>query len=70
MTQAMSTATAALKSAKKLSREAIEQINSLGGPELPMGVSVEQLKVILENRRAADAPFRDTMLDAVVNFAE
>ena len=39
------------------SEEAISQINSLGGPPLPMGVSAAKLKVILENRRAADAPF-------------
>lgn len=32
----------------------IQQINSLGGPPLPTGVSTKTLKVILENRAAAD----------------
>ena len=34
----------------------IQQINSLGGPPLPTGVSMTTLKVILENRAAAQAP--------------
>jgi hypothetical protein len=34
---------------------AIQQINSLGGPPLPTGISAKTLKVILENRAAAEA---------------
>jgi hypothetical protein len=40
-----------------LSDVAIQQINSLGGPPLPMGVSPEQLKVIMENVSASQSPF-------------
>lgn len=36
-----------------LSENAIHQINSLGGPPLPTGVSTTTLKVILENRAAS-----------------
>jgi hypothetical protein len=36
-----------------LAESAIQQINSLGGPPLPAGVSTTVLKVILENRAAA-----------------
>lgn len=32
---------------------AIRQINSLGGPPLPTGVSTQTLKVIMENRAAS-----------------
>jgi hypothetical protein len=35
---------------------AIEQINSLGGPPLPAGVSLPTLKVIMENIAASEAP--------------
>ncbi|WP_303672705.1 hypothetical protein [Vampirovibrio chlorellavorus] len=34
---------------------AIQQINSLGGPALPTGVSSQTLKVIMENRAASEA---------------
>lgn len=37
-----------------LSDSAIEQINSLGGPPLPTGISAKTLKVILENRAASE----------------
>lgn len=43
--------------ALRFPEEAIHQINSLGGPPLPTGVSAARLKVILENRRAAGSPF-------------
>ncbi|HEY9746993.1 MAG TPA: hypothetical protein V6C99_12335 [Oculatellaceae cyanobacterium] len=33
----------------------IHQINSLGGPPLPTGISAKTLKVILENRASAEA---------------
>jgi hypothetical protein len=39
-----------------LSDAAIQQINSLGGPPLPMGVSPQQLKVIMENVAASQSP--------------
>jgi hypothetical protein len=39
-----------------LSNSAIQQINSLGGPPLPMGASPTTLKVILENRAASQSP--------------
>jgi hypothetical protein len=38
-----------------LSDAAIQQINSLGGPPLPTGISAKTLKVILENRCASEA---------------
>ena len=37
-----------------LSDSAIQQINSLGGAPLPTGISAKTLKVILENRCAAE----------------
>ena len=39
-----------------LSDSAIQQINSLGGPPLPTGVSTPMLKVIMENIAASEAP--------------
>lgn len=36
-----------------LSDDAIQQINSLGGPPLPLGVSPQKLRVIMENVAAA-----------------
>jgi hypothetical protein len=44
-----------------VSNVAIFQINSLGGPELPTGLSFAELRVVLENRRAADSPFGSVM---------
>jgi hypothetical protein len=38
-----------------LSDNAIQQINSLGGPPLPTGVSNQTLKVIMENIAASEA---------------
>lgn len=38
------------------SEDAILQINSLGGPPLPSGVTTAALKIILENRRASQTP--------------
>jgi hypothetical protein len=38
-----------------LSDAAIQQINSLGGPPLPTGISAKTFKVILENRSASEA---------------
>jgi hypothetical protein len=65
----MTTATELRQSASKksmmLSREAIDQINSLGGPPLPVGVSTTRLKVILENRRASDSPFREVSIPGI-----
>ncbi|WP_373533096.1 hypothetical protein [Vampirovibrio sp.] len=40
---------------KFMSDNAIQQINSLGGPALPTGVSSQTLKVIMENIAASDA---------------
>ena len=40
---------------KFMSDSAIQQINSLGGPALPTGVSSQTLKVIMENIAASDA---------------
>jgi hypothetical protein len=40
---------------KFISDSAIQQINSLGGPALPTGVSSQTLKVIMENIAASDA---------------
>jgi hypothetical protein len=37
------------KTPSALSDAAIQQINSLGGPPLPAGVSLPTLKVIMEN---------------------
>jgi|GEM_PF-3124053 len=37
------------KSTSLLSDDAIRQINSLGGPPLPLGVSPQKLRVIMEN---------------------
>jgi hypothetical protein len=48
--------------ALRFPEEAIHQINSLGGPPLPTGVSAARLKVILENRRAADSPFCPSLI--------
>lgn len=39
-----------------LTDAAIQQINSLGGPPLPTGVSMAKLKIILENRAASESP--------------
>jgi hypothetical protein len=39
-----------------LSDVAIQQINSLGGPPLPLGVSPQNLKVIMENVSASQSP--------------
>lgn len=39
-----------------ISDAAIHQINSLGGPPLPTGVSSSMLKVIMENRAASESP--------------
>ncbi len=39
-----------------LSDTAIQQINSLGGPPLPFGVSPEQLRVVMENVAASQSP--------------
>lgn len=44
-------------SPSQLSDVAIQQINSLGGPPLPMGVSPQKLKVIMENVAASQSPF-------------
>lgn len=38
-----------------LSDHAIQQINSLGGPALPTGVSSQTLKVIMENIAASES---------------
>lgn len=38
-----------------LSKHAIQQINSLGGPPIPTGLPNANLKVLMENRAAADA---------------
>ena len=37
------------KSTSLLSDDAIRQINSLGGPPLPLGVSAQNVRVIMEN---------------------
>ncbi len=39
-----------------LSATAIEQINSLGGPPLPTGISAPALNILMENMAAAQAP--------------
>lgn len=40
---------------KFLSDSVINQINSLGGPPLPTGMSSQTLRVIMENRAASEA---------------
>lgn len=44
------------KTRSALPDTAIDQINSLGGPPLPAGVSLPTLKVIMENIAASEAP--------------
>ena len=39
-----------------LSDIAVQQINSLGGPPLPLGVSMQTLKIIMENVAASQVP--------------
>jgi hypothetical protein len=41
------------KNPSLLSDTAIQQINSLGGPPLPLGVSPQKLRVIMENVSAS-----------------
>jgi len=43
------------KSISLLSDAAIQQINSLGGPPLPLGVSPQKLRVIMENVSSAQS---------------
>jgi hypothetical protein len=44
-----------IKTPSALPDAAIQQINSLGGPPLPAGVSLPTLKVIMENIAASEA---------------
>jgi response regulator of citrate/malate metabolism len=46
---------------------AIQQINALGGPQLPTGVSTATLKVIMENIAASQAVTSRYKISAVLN---
>ncbi|MEM0952296.1 MAG: hypothetical protein AAGI66_09180 [Cyanobacteria bacterium P01_H01_bin.74] len=51
-----------------ISDQAISEINSLGGPQLPTGVSMKTLKVIMENISVSEASGNRHHLNAALAF--
>jgi len=50
-----------------LSDAAIKDINSLGGPPLPLGVSPQQLRVILENVAASQTQLSNCRIASAIH---